>query len=125
MSSHRSTLRDLRLAAASNLLSTSNLSNRKIGYNNTSIRNYSSVPKPTLNLSTAKSRTWSAEKNKNNFIKKETKRERKRREWLLRKETNRYDEKKAIKNEEQSPWIYLPDVVLEEIFKMLPYDVSY
>jgi hypothetical protein len=75
--------------------------------------------------------------------KKETRRERKRREWLARKEerenvTLLLNEKhsavgglvkwnqddKPQSEAEQGCWAYLPDLVLEYIFQLLPFKVS-
>ena len=91
------------------------------------------APKKTLNLADVtannnrkKSPTRAATKFR------ETRRQRKKREWLARKSEHRAhndegtSERKAaiVGSEEQSYWAYLPDLVLEIIFQMLPYKVT-
>ena len=64
----------------------------------------------------------------------ETRRQRKKREWLARKSEHQshhddegLTERRApiVGSEEQSYWAYLPDLVLEIIFQMLPYKVTF
>ena len=91
------------------------------------------APKKTLNLADVtannnrkKSPTRAATKFR------ETRRQRKKREWLARKSEHRANnndgatERNAatVVSEEQSYWAYLPDLVLEIIFQMLPYKVT-
>ena len=48
-----------------------------------------------------------------------------KREWLERVERLKNRPKgEGVKKDEQSCWAYLPDLVLEEIFKMLPFEVG-
>ena len=90
------------------------------------------APKKTLNLADVtannnrkKSPTRAATKFR------ETRRQRKKREWLARKSEHRAHNGEAsgrkaaiVGSEEQSYWAYLPDLVLEIIFQMLPYKVT-
>ncbi len=134
-------LRNLRLEAASSILHTSarrptssNLTpsaDRLVarGTNSSAIssdRNYLTAPKGTLNLSSGRSllssatSVASAKKFPHN---KETKRERKKRLWLSRQNDNRSDKKKSADPCRQSLWADLPDLILEQIFQMLPFEV--
>ncbi len=57
-------------------------------------------------------------------MKKETRRQRKKRLWMLRQERMRNAGGGDRMRDEDSRWAYLPDLVLEAIFQMLPYEVG-
>ena len=134
----RSSLRDLRLASAASILSTSSGYGRPGGLNSRTSRThgvtraaggvaYLSAPKQTLSLADVKSRDHAGQKVAGRHLgSRETRRVRKKREWLARLE--RYKNSSYSKpddSSDQSKWAYLPDLVLEEIFKMLPFEVRY
>ena len=89
------------------------------------------APKKTLNLAdvTANNRRKSPARTTTKF--RETRRQRKKREWLAKKSDRAAQaddgttKRRAwmVGDEEQSYWAYLPDLVLEIIFQMLPYKV--
>ncbi len=108
---------------------------------------YASIPKRTLNLADVRSsnrRTevvdpfgaggrWVAKADAILEAKKqpkESRRNRKKRQWLERKEARSKNGSRASNGDysrepdEQSFWAYLPDVVLEYIFQLLPFNVS-
>ena len=70
------------------------------------------------------------QKSTRDVVKKESRRIRKKREWLQRQDRkkNSFIPKKPEEtyNDDitQSQWAFLPDLVLGEIFKMLPFEVS-
>eukprot|EP00095_Tigriopus_kingsejongensis_P000406 maker-scaffold19_size710362-snap-gene-4.16 protein:Tk00406 transcript:maker-scaffold19_size710362-snap-gene-4.16-mRNA-1 annotation:"hypothetical protein L798_10119" len=133
MSERRTSLRELRLSQASNLLSTSRIKSTlapsailerpsKVGAGKG--RNFRAAPSQRLKLDNGGSRDWSSRADailKKHQPKKETRRVRKKREWLARLEA-RKDEagNRLAENPGQSQWAYIPDLILEQIFKYLP-----
>ena len=77
---------------------------------------------------------WSVLGFRSAAARKETRRERKRRLWQqilkdreerkARQAANDLDNLKLEDDREQSPWVYLPDLVLEMIFQYLPFQVK-
>ena len=124
MSSTRSTLRDLRLSSASSLLRTPTTLNPSISSitrtsNNVSNSSYSAIPSRTLKLTEIAPKQGKNYKGSTNLIKKkESRKERKKREWLQRQNSPKINKNNEPKF--QSDWAYLPDLVLELIFQMLP-----
>lgn len=137
MSDRKTSLRDLRLSQATSLLSTSRvkstlapstLRERPTKADSSSGRTFTAAPKQRLNLSEARSRDWVSKADAvlkaRESAKKETKRVRKRRQWQERLERRKSSDFAPKKREDdQSPWAYIPDLVLEKIFQYLPFQV--
>ncbi|XP_059097343.1 uncharacterized protein LOC131891715 isoform X2 [Tigriopus californicus] len=135
MSERKTSLRDLRLSQAANLLSTSRvkstlapstLRERPTKGDASLGRTFNAAPKQRLNLSEARSRDWvsraDAVLKAKESAKKETKRARKRRQWQERLEARKSDGLTAkTPGDNQSPWAFIPDLVLEKIFRYLPF----
>ncbi len=95
---------------------------------------YQAAPRRTLQLATVKSRDWVSKAD--SIIKKaneggrykETRRQRKKRLWLARQESirngNLEGRRRRKGDDNDNKWAFLPDLVLEVIFQMLPYEVS-
>ena len=126
----RSSLRDLRLASAASMLSGSHGTRTALAARRTSRLaggvTYLTAPKETLRLADGKTRQSSFARPIRHVAEhREPRRVRKKREWLERVERLKNRPKgEGVKKDEQSCWAYLPDLVLEEIFKMLPFEVG-
>ena len=96
-------------------------------------RSYLAAPKKTLNLAnvTANNNRRKSPIRTTTTKFSETRKQRKKREWLARKSDRAHNDDGTTKrrvqivDEEQSYWAYLPDLVLEIIFQMLPYKVTF
>ena len=96
-------------------------------------RSYLAAPEKTLNLAnvpaTNNRRKSPIRTTTTKFI--ETRKQRKKREWLATKSYRANNDdgttkrRAQIGDEVQSYWAYLPDLVLEIIFQMLPYKVTF
>lgn len=132
-SRNRSSLRELRLATASSILADIGSLNHTRTPSSRVSRTFQTAPQHVLNLSNVRSQVRLSRENQKStrdVVKKESRRIRKKREWLQRQDRkkNSFIPKKPEEtyNDDitQSQWAFLPDLVLGEIFKMLPFEVS-